>query len=184
MNIDIMCDLETLDSKVGAVITQIGAANFDRKTGEIKDTFSINIDPQSAVRRGLTMSADTVMWWLKQSKQAQESLFENPQPIGEALLSFINWIVRQRQSIKDDRYRIWCHATFDFPILNHALEACDLPKPWGYKDARDIRTVVDLAGIDLDKYRMGDGEAYNALKDALNQVKYTVVAINILSPNL
>lgn len=173
MDISIMVDLETLDNKVGAVITQIGAASFDRLTGKIDRMFAINIDAASCQKRGMTISADTVMWWLQQSKEAQNSLSTpQPRPVDEALKEFKGWAAEYRHSLTD-KLIFWCHASFDFPIIMRAFELCDIEPFWGYRDYRDIRTVVDLAGINLKNYRMEEGEAHNALADALNQIRYT-----------
>ena len=175
-----MIDIETLDNKAGAVITQIGAANFDRETGKILSTFSTNVDAASCQKLGMTIGADTVMWWFAQSNAAMESLCNPiPVPVAEALNRFRQWTADQRKAL-DDRILIWCHASFDFPILSRAFEICNLVVPWGYTHYRDIRTVVDLAGLDLKQYRMAEGQAHNALQDTLNQVKYTADALRII----
>jgi exodeoxyribonuclease VIII len=173
MNIDICIDLETLDNKVPAVITQIGAAQFDRLTGKVGRMFSANVDAESCQKKGMTISASTVMWWLKQSKEAQNSLTAmTPLPVDEALKEFKNWAAECRNALTD-KIILWCHASFDFPILMRAYELCSIEPFWGYRDYRDIRTVVDLADINLKNYRMEEGKAHNALQDVLNQIKYT-----------
>lgn len=184
MNIDIQIDLESLDNKVGAVITQIGAAEFNRSTGKVGRTYSTNIDAESCQKKGMTISASTVMWWLKQSKEAQSSLFSSqPRPIDEVLKEFKGWCAECRKELTD-KLIFWCHASFDFPILMRAFELCDIEPFWGYRDYRDIRTVVDLADINLKNYRMEEGKAHNALNDALNQIKYTSEAINIIQEGI
>jgi exodeoxyribonuclease VIII len=176
-----MLDLETLDNKVGAVITQIGAASFDRLTGKVGRTYSANIDAASGQKKGMTISADTIMWWLLQSKEAQGSLsIPQPRPITEVLKEFKGWAAECRKELTD-KLIFWCHASFDFPILMEAFRICEIEPFWGYRDYRDIRTVVDLADINLKNYKMEEGKAHSALNDVINQIKYTSEAVRKLT---
>ena len=179
--IDVMLDLETLDNKVGAVITQLGAAQFDRTTGVVGYTFLTNINAVSCVNRGMTIGADTVMWWLAQEKAAQESLL-TPEPIAveRALHHFTEWLVSLRTAF-DDKYRLWCHASFDFPILQRAYELCDMKPIWHYRDYVDLRTLVDLSNINIKNF-MNDDVAHNALNDCLFEIRYAVEAVKKLTP--
>ena len=181
--INLMVDLETLDNKAGAVITQVALVQFDRQTGLIPGKeFYRNVNAVSCQKAGMTISADTVMWWFKQSKEAQESLLKDPSPIPvQNMLNELNcWLISLRTDFQD-KFSIWCHATFDFPILNRAFELCEIVPAWGYRDARDIRTVTDLSGVDPWAYKMPEGQAHNALNDAKNQVIYTVDCLNVLA---
>jgi hypothetical protein len=190
MIVDIMLDLETLDDKVPAVITQIGAIAFDRKTRTIIDDFTINIDASSCQKRGMTISGDTVMWWLKQDEGARKSLADPiPVNVEVGLLAFRNWLVSHFPSTRSgvrpvgetEKFRVWCHASFDFPIVTRAFELCDIPPPWGYRDYRDLRTMADFADIDVGSYVVVDeGSAHNALADARYQLRYTFAALEKL----
>jgi hypothetical protein len=183
-----MLDLETLDNKVPAVITQIGAIAFDRKARKIIDEFTVNVDAASCQKRGMTISGDTVMWWLKQDEDVRKSLV-NPVPLNveEALLKFRSWLVSHFPSTitgirpvgEVERFQVWCHASFDFPIATRAFELCDIPPPWGYRDYRDLRTMADFADIDVGSY-VDEGGAHNALADARFQLKYTFAALEKL----
>lgn len=181
--IDIMVDCETLDNKAGAIITQIGAASFDRNTGKVLDTFDINIDAESCEQLGMTMSASTIMWWLhnRRSQKARDSLINpQPEPVTIALKKFNTWVAERRHELTDT-VLLWCHASFDFPIVNRAFEICDIKPMWGHTQYRDIRTVTDLAGINPNDFKMEDGDAHNAMADTLNQIRYTCEAIHKLT---
>ena len=184
--IDIMIDIETLDNKAGAVITQIGAASFDRHTGEVLAIFFVNIDAASCEKLGMTIGAETVMWWMhsKRSQKARDSLINpQPEPVVQALKKFNTWVA-ERRHVLTDTVLLWCHASFDFPILNRALEICGITPMWGHTQYRDIRTVTDLSGINPNDFKMDDGDAHNAMADTINQVKYTCVAIQIIQTAL
>jgi len=177
-----MLDLETLDKKPGAIITQIGAAQFDRNTGDCSiHRFLENVDAESCEAKGMTMSASTVMWWLAQDKKAQESLFSmEPLSIEAALTKFKAWLISLRRDF-DDEYRFWCHASFDFPILQAAYEICKIAPIWHYADYIDLRTIVDFSGIKPRNFVQDTDTAHNALSDCLFQIRYAVAGYNRLT---
>lgn len=47
--------------------------------------------------------------------------------------------------------KAWSHATFDFPILTNAYHLLKIRQPIPYKKMRDIRTLIDLSGIERKK---------------------------------
>lgn len=57
---DVMIDVETLANSSNYAIIQIGAAVFNRKTGDIVDKFKVNVDSQSSIGKGMEMNADTI----------------------------------------------------------------------------------------------------------------------------
>lgn len=165
-HVDLMVDLETFATGPDALIVQIGACYFDRVTGEIFETFKANINP-SGESVG-QVDVHTVMWWLKQSKAAQESILAEPRvEFKKALQDFKDFSSRANC--------IWSHATFDFVILQNSFKRCGI-RQFNYKSARDIRTLVDLAGQIPQQTR--DGVHHDALDDAIFQVKYCVACLN------
>ena len=76
----LMLDLETLGTTPGCVVLSIGAVEFD--LDGIKSEFRAHIDVDSSTALGLKVDARTVMWWLDQSKEAQNALLQaDPFPI-------------------------------------------------------------------------------------------------------
>lgn len=61
--LNVMLDLETMDTKPTAAITEIGAVRFDNE--KILSRFRIKVDLQSCIDLGLTVSGSTIMWCLK-----------------------------------------------------------------------------------------------------------------------
>jgi len=177
---DLMIDLETLGSDYGAVITQIGACYFDRKSGEIGDTFLVNIDPKTATRLGFKIEPETVEWWFTQPNKTW--LKEPRVPLPQALDQY-------REFSKKAKY-VWSHATFDFSML---LDACFRlgRKPLNhYSSTRDIRTLMDLCRdvTGDNKISKKDDEypedAHDALADCKRQVQYCVEAMNMMRKKL
>lgn len=166
---DVMLDLETLGTRSTSAIIQIGACYFDRDTGEIGDTFSVNITPRYDL---FTTDKDTLDWWNEQSTEAQAAVFSNPVPVSTAIRDLHDFL-------DNDEVRIWSHATFDIPILLNTFYVLELKFPIHHKKMRDIRTLMDLADHHGNKEER-EGIHHNALDDCLFQVKYCVQAFNKL----
>jgi DNA polymerase III epsilon subunit-like protein len=167
---DIMIDLETLGTRSDAMIIQIGACYFDRETGEIGARFSANVDA-SEFSDKFTTDYKTIMWWFDQTNAARFSVSDLPQKLKDALISL-------HQFLDKKDVNIWCHATFDMPILLNAFRVVGLEFPIHFRNMRDIRTLVDLADHYSDSVR--DGVHHNALDDAMFQAKYCSEAMQKL----
>lgn len=134
---NIMIDTETLGTSAGCVVLSIGAVEFDEH--KIYTQFHIHIDPESCTDAGLNIDTRTVLWWLDQSKDAQNALLKGTTvPLTDALDQFsaaFNW----------EGVKVWCNgADFDFPILDAAYKAVGKKVPWKYWSKMDYRTLKNL----------------------------------------
>ena len=174
---DVMIDIETLGNTYDAVMIQLGACFFDRKTGEIGKTFSVNIDRESCKANGFKENAETLKWWSEQNQEIFNTITtKDLNSVDIAMKSFNDFLGK---GVKD--LVIWSHATFDFVIVQNyltSLKAGYLP----FRGARDIRTLVDLSGINLDNYDWSK-KTHDALDDCKFQVAYCVDAMNKLNPS-
>jgi len=173
----VMVDLETLDRKPGGVIVTIGAVAFDLESGELGPRLYINIDPTSAEAAGLKVDTGTVMWWMRQSKEAQQALIsEKALTLTAALELFSEFIKEIRLGNEKNEINLWGNGSmFDNAFLERAYDAATLPYPWQYWEHRDVRTLVQLAkerGFDVKAETKMEGTAHNALDDAIHQVNY------------
>ena len=157
---DLMVDIETLGTGRNAVITQIGACYFDRNTGEVGDTFLVNIRIQDCLDNGLEVDAGAIKFWFDQEHR---DFLEAPVDLTKALGQF-------KQFCKKGTIA-WAHATFDFPIIANAYKVIKQGMPFPYRGMRDIRTLVDLSNVEYKKYKR-IGTHHNALDDCINQVTY------------
>lgn len=158
---NVMVDSETMGTRPGDVLASLGACVFDLLTGKIGETFYMVIDQGSCERLGMKKDPATVSWWAEQSVAAQEALLVDPQPIGDVLTAFTAWWKKVGGDL------IWSQgANFDEPLLAAAYRFCGLTPPWKFWNARDTRTVYDLAKYNPNK-RIG--VYHNALDDALTQ---------------
>ena len=168
--LDIMIDIETLGTRNDSVITQIGACYFNRDTGEIGDKCTLNVEINSCLERGLTVTGGSIKFWLERKENA--TFLKKPMSLTKALSYFGTFI--------NKKLPIWYHATFDPIILASAYQAVGQGVPYSYRNLRDIRTLVDLAGIKYKKDKNEDPKSHDALDDCLYQVKYCVECFKAL----
>ena len=172
---DVMIDLETLGISQNAVIVQMAGVYFDRFTGVTFREICINVSVQDSVNQGFEMNPNTVLWWLKQSKEAQKSVFETDVNDIESAYT----AMRTFNDFLQNAYCIWSHNSFDFPLVQNHLKKLNITPKFSYRAGKDIRTLTDLAWIDPKDYDCV-GVAHNALDDCKFQIKYCVDAFNKL----
>ncbi len=171
MKYDMMLDLETLGTKPGAAIVQIGACFFDRNSGAILEAFQRNVSIQSNFDIGLIAEANTLNWWL--NKQ-DITWLTNPSSIIMALTSLAAFI-------KGRKVTVWSHSAFDIPILNIAYTNTALRIPFDFRSTCDLRTLVALSGIDYkNEQKYPKPNAHDALSDCEYQISYLVDCLKSL----
>lgn len=165
MPIHCMLDLETLGRSHDAVVLQIGQCIFDEDNLLFHGAWTVKLE--DALKHG-TITADTVLWWLKQPDEARKSVFEQPNAmeLRNALSYFTNLV---KQSEID---HFWAHASFDFPIIANAFKAVGLENPIDFRKCRDIRTLDMLAhAATIEGWPKREGIYHNAMDDATHQAK-------------
>lgn len=161
--LDVVVDLETLDTRPSAMILSIGAIRCNLRTGEMGDTFYENIDNHIEIQSSRTTDANTINWWRKQDQEVKEALSVDRKRLDVVLQSFRVWLGKG--------VKIWGNgASFDLGILRHAY---DNNTPWAFYNERDARTLEALAkGIvnrdSIPRY----GQHHHALDDARYEAKY------------
>lgn len=158
----IMVDLETLDNSSTSCIVSIGAVLFDFEKDEVYETWYLTVDANSCVKAGLTMSPDTVLWWLKQSDEARAMFKEQGSSLESALKLFGAWVQGH------DPEGVWGNgADFDNVILATAYKAVGQKLPWKYYKNRCFRTMKNCFPVELKR----EGTHHNAVDDAVHQMK-------------
>lgn len=176
--LDLMLDLETMGTGADAVIVQIGACFFDRNTGVIHREFSINVEERSCIDLGLTVTLATKEWWAEQSQEARDGLLDPaPVKLNKALIELVAFVEQYY-----DVY-LWCHPNFDEPKLVHAFKVCGIEYPFNFWAVRDVRTAVDVAGINSRDIPR-EGVHHNALDDCKHQVRLVSAGIAKINKGL
>ena len=158
----VMLDLETLGHGPDAVIVAIGAVLFDFENDSVNDSWYTIIDPVSCVGYKLTMTPETVCWWLQQSDEARK-IFSSTSKLDlrMALRLFSAWIKEH------DPVGVWGNgADFDNVIINSSYMAIKEPLPWKFYQNRCFRTMKSLFKVQLERF----GVHHNAVDDAAYQV--------------
>ncbi len=173
----IMLDLETFSTRSDACIVSIGAVIFDPNQGVISATeegqFSANIKFVSSRNCG-HIDPNTVMWWLKQSQIARESIACAPSPtmLTSALDDFSYWLRRNGVTKENKReWRVWANdPDFDVTILMNAYRRAGLPYPLSYGGSRSMRTMCALVKeLKLYVAPVENVAKHTALADAIYQ---------------
>lgn len=166
---DIMIDLETLDTSPYCVILTIGVVLFDVYGNGITEKLELRptIEDQTLTYNRV-ISDDTVKWWSTQ----------NPTAIEEALSD------HNRQSFKEcmeilykfcwNRRSIWSHgAPFDVVAcetsMRQTLTEYPNPIPWPFYTVRDTRTLFDIAKVSLKDKKYNTKTTHKAVEDAEHQ---------------
>ena len=170
---NISFDLETLGNTSKAPIVQIAAVKFENN-GKLIDTFSRTIIVEDLDNYDLEPDYSTILWWLKQDKEAINQVFGEysiKTPLKPALVDFCNWL-----GTKED-YNFWSHATFDPPVLKANFKAVGVELPIHYRSFKDLRTLKELAKNPVIKR---EGTHHVALDDALYQMDLIVECFKVL----
>jgi hypothetical protein len=164
----VMIDIEALGQGDDALIIQIGAADFD-----CTKTFKRTLDPRDCEKNGATLNADTVMWWMKQSDEARESISKVDSLEIPAFTDLNDFLA--------DADEIWSHATYDFVTIMGAFRRLKIKPKFGFRQARDIRTLMALSPQpDSVLNALRAGTHHDALADAQYQIGYCYDALERL----
>lgn len=166
----IMTDLESLDTRPTAAITQIAAVAFN--SGGIIGEFAFNVYKESCENFNLTTSEKTLKWYKDNNYQIYDPQLQtvNLPTVMHLLNDYLN---------KFSKIMMWSKGTnFEFPILENIYqklqepEIFDIQMPWQYYQIMDMRTVRYLyPNIPTDP------NPHNALPDAINQANFVIKAL-------
>jgi len=169
-----MIDLETMAVTPDAAILSIGACAFDltqrNEAKEIVDRFYVAVSLESNEAANRRFQAGTIAWWLKQSKEAQASLFEEPiRNLRTACTELRMWA----QNLTPAVNWIWANdPDFDIVILRNAFQQVDQLWPWHFALNRSCRTIKHLAWPDDDCPNFRAGTVHHrADDDAIAQAR-------------
>lgn len=168
-----MIDIETIGTDVGAVIASIGAVKFhagevipDHAEQNRDGAFFQSVNIQDCQDHGLTVDADTLLWWLDQPGPARRQLEG-----GSGLSASLN---RLRQFVDGADY-LWANSPkFDMGMLEAGYDAVGVDAPWEFYQLRDYRTLTDLPAA---QPANTPGVDHHALHDAYQQA--TVAAATL-----
>jgi 3' exoribonuclease, RNase T-like len=176
MRKDIMLDIETLGTGTNATIFQISAITFDIETGKHFSTFNGIAD--IAENDFLEVDGSTLKWWLNTDKELLTELLNKGEGSSEDLLNdFHVWLKSQDKDTKN--IYLWGNGIlFDNKKIQEQFVEMGLDYPIFFRNDRDVRTIVDLAGKKLGISETELKERFNdeslTKHDAFDDVKYQI----------
>jgi hypothetical protein len=194
----VMVDIETLGTRPGDVVASIGAVLFNpfagvQSTKELRaNGFKVTIDVCDAIRQGMAVQGETLLWWLNQSEAARQATFldKNTRKIQSYALALFSDFFKSKPKLEPGEYDkpgtrfVWGNgANFDMTLIEAAyLKSGYKAFPWKYNKIRCFRTFKSnfLYNEDLIS---GNLLEHDCLEDAIFQAQ-TVQAICIGNPNV
>lgn len=168
---DLMIDFETLGQDPSTCVISLGAVFFDPETGQKGPTFYMAFDIDEQIKRGRTITGDTLKWWFNQSNGAKKVFNEKAKPAKEVLELFAKWVLGQATISK---IKPWGNgSTFDISIIEDMFRMYDIKCPWLYYNVYDLRTFKRFIANN-EKVPKSVGVDHNALDDSINQANYVI----------
>lgn len=177
---NLMIDLETMGKTPNAAIIAIGAVQFDPKTQTIGQKFYEVIDLASSVDAGGVIDADTVIWWLNQSQEAQAALTDR---MTLTLITALTQFQKFCHGLgpKND-LKVWGNgAAFDNVILASTFKRMEMSMPWHYWNDCCYRTLKNLYP---DNKPTLIGIKHTAIDDALSQSVHLMAILKYFGINI
>lgn len=178
--LEMMIDLETLDTKNSAVVLSIGAVvwgtvPFHGNVIPYVDRFYRVLEIDSQVSNGRTISQDTLLWWLQQDQTAKDEAFAPVRCSVDRALKEFNEFANRYPDIGCDYPEVsafWASpATFDFPIWEDLALTFHGFVPWTYRQKYDVRTVVREASYSAKDHEFeGHGVPHTPVYDCEWQI--------------
>ena len=178
---DIIIDIETLGTRPGCEIIEIGAVAVG-PNGKIGDEFDTSVSTRTTlsyverVAAGAVPCTDgdraeTCRWWTGDAERRETLaaiMDEGVFCLRETLEFFGAWLGNPSDDI-----RIWANGpSFDIAILEHAYRECGIPRPWKCTQERCVRTALDLGGYVRGSIQWEeDGPRHRALLDARHEAR-------------
>lgn len=150
----LMLDIETLDLGARPVTTQIALYPFDMETEElIHDALHqfLPIQPQLDLIPARTISAETLLWWMKQGDQARSAFERNLSEDFDELPILMQQLIRRFNKLTQNgtiEYELIAKGPqFDVVAVETLMRDCGLQAPWRYDRVIDLRTLQRYAGV-------------------------------------
>lgn len=202
-NMELMIDIETLGTNMGAPVVTIGAVLFDPYKNDssqllLERSLNIRIDLADSIKYGRNFSGETIRWWFEQSDEAIKALVVGETISAQEALIKLSRYCHEREAWVNKEFfpglselpktnRYWAKdPDFDMRLLQHYYEHPDLKgakQPWDFWSCRSVRTMQDLAwpegGVARPEFQV-PGVAHDARWDAIQQAMTVQAAMHRL----
>jgi len=165
MTLDVMIDIESLDTSPDCVILSIGAVSFNPKGMGIVEKLSLRptIEEQTE-KYNRVINEATLKWW---SEQTDDAILES---LGDDNRISFAECMDELYKFCWNRRAVWSHgAPFDIVAMESAWRNLEMRIPWPYHTVRDTRTLYELAGVSLKDKKYTTKTTHKAVEDAEHQ---------------
>lgn len=182
--IDIIIDIETLGTKPGCIILEIGACAMNPDTGRIVANFGRRLDEMFIGDHPFTDDMrETIEWWHGPDRVATyyalirrglPGMFpRNPRDPRTDLEAFCAWWKSVTDGHDPKRVRVWANGpSFDISILCAAFDRYGVERPWVCWQERCVRTALEMAGYERGSVPWDEaGPRHRAINDARHEAK-------------
>lgn len=172
---NLMIDLETLDTAPSAAMLSIGIVPFlfIGENVEIYDPLHIGVSPESCFKHGLTISDDTLMFWIMQSEKARNYIASLHRLDLETAIVTVNRYCETNYPKTGSRKNSMVYSNpdgFDIAILSYAYSRVSQKLPWEHYNVLDYRTLASL-DRSIKNSHPRSGVHHNAVDDCIYQIE-------------
>lgn len=165
---ELQIDFETLGTNPDTVVISVGAQFFDLEKKLLGPSFYMAFDIEDQLKKGRSINADTLKWWMSQSDAAKKVFKEKAKPTQEVLNTFVYWV---KANSSKKTLKPWGNgSTFDISIMEDLLRSYDLDVPWQYYNIYDLRTFRRFVANNAKVEKIGVN--HNALDDCQSQIEF------------
>lgn len=189
-NLELMMDVESLGTAMGAPVVTIGATLFDPyscDSGEalMARSMLVRIDLSDAIKYADGVDGGTLRWWFEQQDEAIKALVGNDAVSVQEALTKLSRFCNERGAFVDNEFfdglsslpkacQFWAKdPDFDMRLMQHYYDHPGLEgkMPWKFWECCSVRTVQRLAWPNPDDRPTFDvpGVAHDARWDAVTQ---------------
>lgn len=139
----IMVDIESLGTRPGVIVPQIGWCRFNASS--ILDSGVIYPSVHHQLLLGLKAEAETLEWWQEQDREVRHRVFDCKLAVDldEALGQFAELVSAEALG---EGGLLWADPDwFDLPVLQAVYNAGGVGYPWPRRQTADARTLRWLA---------------------------------------
>ncbi len=163
--LEMMIDLETLDTGPRSVVLSVGAVLFDERSSRTFSHFyrAIKLDRQLAL--GRTVSESTLLWWMEQNPSAQGMAFSEVRAHPHAVIDDLAVYASEVE-------KVWANSPdFDCTIWESLCRDLKLEAPWMYNQKRDLRTLREESGMPYNWKSSVDYTEHDPVDDCKFQIE-------------
>jgi hypothetical protein len=186
--LNVMVDIETMGHGPSAPVLAVGLVPFQIHPNQCelapRDQWrEVRCSLAANVVGGKVINADTVEWWLRQDKAAQELLLAEPRHA--TLFGFWSAVREEILAVnsRSGDLSVWAKPPqYDLITVRESMLAEGVDVPWQHRNEQDLRTVVAIARAAMQSGQAGWQEVFevkpvvehSAMADAAEQAEQVV----------